>query len=73
MFSSEAGLKSSLFNLTPNMATVADFPFTGAIVEIASTSTIADALQTLTEHGILSAPVFDEKTKCVFALFPRQD
>ena len=46
-------------------ATAADFPFDGKLVEIPSTATIADALNTLVQHGVLSAPVYDEKAKYV--------
>jgi hypothetical protein len=44
-------------------ATAADFPFDGKVVEIPSNVTIAEALKMLVKHGVLSAPVYDEKAK----------
>ena len=44
-------------------ATAGDFPFDGKVIEIPSTVTIEEALKTLVKHGVLSAPVFDEKAK----------
>jgi len=55
------------------VATAADFPFEGKVIEIPATATIDEALKILVKHGILSAPVYDEKNKKYLGFFDISD
>jgi len=55
------------------MATAGDFPFEGKVFEIPASSTIDEALKNLVKHGLLSAPVYDEKAKKYLGFFDIAD
>ena len=57
----------------PRVVLADDFPWQGPVTEIPADATIADALATLTKHGLLSAPVYDARKHKYLGMFDIAD
>jgi CBS-domain-containing membrane protein len=54
---------STSFFFIQDSATTKDVPFSGKVLEFDTKVTLGKALHSLADHGVLSAPVWDEKKK----------
>ena len=57
------GLDQNSFFFIQESATTRDVPFKGEILEFSTQLTLGQALHSLADHGVLSAPVWDEESK----------
>lgn len=54
---------ANAFFFIQESATTADFPFKGKVLEFETSVTLGQALHSLADHGVLSAPVWDASQK----------